>query len=269
MHDLSSGEFVNIGVVMFEPTALSLKLKLSDRYQRVSEFFGGISGNAYRAVVRQIERSLVAASHDLRQPSLLAESPGSLSAVLGRVAPDAESSLRFSEVMYGVSEKVDLRLEELFDEFVRKYETRDDRIRREESDVGQELDRQLIKSGLWDKVKFDYQIQAEHYRFSFHAAWQNGKTQVLQPISFDLVDEQKIVEKATRWTGRLYNLSQGADFGFNGVLARPQDRKLDKALNEAIAILSDSPLVRNVVLEEDADSILDQIRDDTKRAGRH
>jgi hypothetical protein len=75
---------------------------------------------------------------------------------------------------------------------------------------------------------------------------------------------RSIVDKAVDWSGRLLNLSHGPEFRFTGLVAPPTDPALLNAFNQAMAILRDAPTVRDIVLERDAASILQTIRDDTE-----
>ena len=121
-----------------------------------------------------------------------------------------------------------------------------------------------MRTGITNKVTFDYPIQGPNYSYSFHAAWRNGKAQVLEPISLDLVNATHIVDKAAAWSGKLYNLARGADFSFTGVIAPPSDPTLGRAFDRAMAILRQAPNVRSVVLERQSETLLETIRHDVE-----
>src|SRR5689334_10909482 len=74
VHDLSAQEFANVGVILFDSQSRRLHMRVSERYGRISEFFRGVNGNAYRAMIRQVERSLSAVNQDLRAPNFLDQS---------------------------------------------------------------------------------------------------------------------------------------------------------------------------------------------------
>lgn len=265
VHDPVGGEFANVGVALLDVDAHRLHFMTTDRYRRFSEFFRDLDGAAFRSMVRGIERSFRAIDARLQQGDLVDPAPERLAQIIASLLPEDGSAMQASRVMGGVHENPEQRLQELFAEFVGQYEQSAERIKRTEDVVRRDLDDRIVKAGLLDRVKFGYPVQAAHYQFEFHTAWQNGKPQVLEPISFDLEQGRSIVEKAVDWSGRLFNLSHGAEFRFNGLVAPPSDPTLTNAFQQAIAIMRDAPNVRNVYLERDSAELLRTIKEDTEQ----
>jgi len=268
VHDATSGEFANIGVIVFDPEAPRLLIRTSDRYRRLSEFFREINGPGVRAMIRHVERRFLKADEDLRWPDAFDSRPASLEELVRRVLPDEDAAIDISRVMYGVQDNLDARLDELFDEFVSRYEVVDERPGRDEDEVRRDFDKLLTHERLDTRVAFEYPIHGPHYRYSFHCGWRNGGPQVLEPISLDLSDQQGILEKATRWSGRLYNLARGPEFGFTAVVAPPSSSRLTAAFEEALAILRESQNVRAIFAEDEAEEALRLIEEDTANQGQ-
>ena len=120
----------------------------------------------------------------------------------------------------------------------------------------------LIRSSVSHSIKWAYSITAPNYYYEFQAGWMNGKPQVLEPISFDLAVGKNIIEKANNWTGRLLNLSRGNDFAFTAVVAPPSEATLGRAFQKAIAMLNGAPCVREIVVEDHAERVLQLIQSD-------
>jgi mannitol/fructose-specific phosphotransferase system IIA component (Ntr-type) len=59
-------------------------------------------------------------------------------------------------------------------------------------------------------------------------------------------------------------LAKSSDFAFTGVVAPPQDTSLLKAFSRAMSLLSDSPNVRDVIPETDAEQALHNIEQDLR-----
>lgn len=262
VHDPVAGEFANIGVVLFDVDGERLLVRTSERYRRITEFFRTLNNTAYRTMVRHVERSLADIDERLRQRDALFPVPETLEEALAAVFVDPESCIRPSPIMYGVQENVEGRFEELFVEFVSQYDNFVERDRRDEEDVRRAFDRELVRAGLAQRVQYGYPINAPNYRYQFHAGWMNGRPQVMEPISLDLVDGTRIVDKANLWHGRLASLAQGNDFGFTAVVAPPADPTLERGFEKALRILRSHPIVRAVVTESHADRAIGMIRDD-------
>lgn len=120
--DASSGEFANIGVVIFDLERRRLMVRAIERSQRLSRFFQDLDRGAFRSMVRHVEGSLVALNSQLEQTVLDDQTPASLQDLVRIAMPDTESSIQASPVASGVTEVVEARLAELFAEFVMRHE---------------------------------------------------------------------------------------------------------------------------------------------------
>lgn len=264
VQDPVAGECLNVGVVLYDRENRRLLTRFSERYGRLSKAFGDFDGTAYRNLVRHLERRLAALDEEMRQPSLLEVSPDSLEGVFARLFPDQVSCFQPSPVMWGANENLEQRLRELFEEYIARYEAVDDRARRDEGDVWHDVDRRIRQSGLHGKVTYGREVRGDNYSYTFHAGWMNGKPQVLEPISFDMKEGTRIVEKANLWSGRLYSLSRGTDFAFTGIVAVPTDPSLGRAFERAQNILRRTPNVRALLPEAEADKAIRQIQTDVR-----
>jgi hypothetical protein len=264
VQDPVAGERLNIGVALLDRENRRLLLRLSDHFHRLSEAFGHLDGKAYRNLVRHLEQRLVAIDEEMRQPTLLSEPPRSLDEVFARVFRDELSCFEPSSVSWGVYENLEVRTQELFDQYVARYEAVQGRSRRDDGDIWYEVERKIRSHGLRGKLKYGRVIGGADYQYMFKAGWDNGKPQVLDAISLDLRDGNRIMEKASHWSGRLYNLAKSSDFAFTGVVAPPQDTSLLKAFSRAMSLLSDSPNVRDVIPETDAEQALHNIEQDLR-----
>jgi hypothetical protein len=54
IHDVVSGEFVNVGVALYAPQTRFLGVVCSGTYGRLSNFFGGIEGEHFKRIMRHI-----------------------------------------------------------------------------------------------------------------------------------------------------------------------------------------------------------------------
>lgn len=261
-HSASAGELVNIGLVMWVPSEGRILHSLNDRYSRLTSFFAGFDGTKYRKMVRRLNRHFSDMSSGEAQLKLFSKSSDGLNDLLERLIHRDDSSFQWSEIMAGISEKPDERLTELFVEFVTKHEQRQTRDRRGEDDIWQNVDAKLREKGLDIKLEKDVQIQGKDYSYKFKSGWTNGTRQVLEPISFDYLYQDAIVEKATTWSGRLFSLRNASDFGMIGIVSKPRASELFNAYDRAMRILGDAPRVRRLITEDQVAEAIRVIEND-------
>lgn len=261
-HNASAGELVNVGVVMWIPNRRRLLFRVNDRYGRLASFFPGFDGVGYRAMVRQLRGRWEQAATELTGGATTNPEPESIDDLLPSLMREDASSFQWSPSMGGAVPSPERRLEQLFAEFVERHEARGPRERRDEHDVWAVVEQRLQARGLAERVSFGVELGSDPYLYKFRLGWQNGKTQVLEPISLDILSPTEMVEKANMWRGRLHTLGPARAFAFTGIVAPPQRADLGVAFERATAILRGAPSVRYIVTEEKLDDVLADIERD-------
>ena len=271
LNNETSGEFVNVGLLMWSPSTRRLVARVSTRYSRMAQFFLNFDGLTYREVLSELRSRIASLADALQKGEQLAFGEGApqplprdFQGILERVLRTDATALRWSPIMGGVVPDPEVRADELFEELIRRHEAPAHHRGRTEEQIWSDVDRTLEESGLGDEIERHVRVSGSRYEYTFHAGWMNGKRQVMQPISFDLMDADTIVEKANTWSGRLYNLSKGNPkaFEFTAVVAPPSRTDLRKGYSRALGILEEAPAVREIVSEGRFQSFIRKIEED-------
>lgn len=263
VHDVSTEEFVNIGVVMWIPEHAQLIFDVNERFGRLSGFFKNIDGPSYRRMVR----SLKWASREVGTAYILKGTPDNPFEIFHEIVREDASCFQWSQLMSGISENAERRFEELFEEFVTFHESpvavhgHEVHRRRTEKRIWKDVHRALIVHHLNDRVQYNVKIEAPSYHYLFKVGWDNGSRQVLEPISFALKEPEKIVDKANIWSGRLFNLSKSNDFGLTAVIAPPGKDNME-AFNDGWAILKDANSIYKIITEDEVHDYMSEIAKD-------
>ena len=132
-------------------------------------------------------------------------------------------------------------LEELFDRLVVRYEGRVQRLKREDEDVWRVFKREFETRQVLTRLR-PKRIVAKDYDYEFEHAWKNQTWHVLEPISFDLLEADSILDKANRWLGRATNLQDSPDaFKLHMLLGEPSLESLRPVYRKAENILHKMP----------------------------
>ena len=263
VHDVSTEEFVNIGVSMWIPERSKLLFRVNERFGRLSNFFKDIDGHNYRQMVRSLKYSFheVAAVHQFK------EAANHPSDIFHEIVREDASCFQWSRLMSGISKDAEKRFEELFKEFVTFHESsvaphhHDAYHPRSEPQIWKHVRRVLKAHHLDRRVEYGVKIEAPNYNHSFQMGWNNGTRQVLEPISFAFKKSASIVDKANTWSGRLFHLSKSNDFGLTAVIAPPGNDNME-AFNNGLAILKDAKSIRNIITEDAVDDYMSEIKKD-------
>jgi hypothetical protein len=124
------------------------------------------------------------------------------------------------------------------------------------------LERRSIADKLQPKL-----IVAVDYKYEFQHAWRNGVWNLYEPISFDLLDSNAMVEKANKWVGRAFSLRESDDpFALNLLLGSPQDPSLMNAFRHAENILNKMPVKHAFVREDEAEAFAKNLESELKHS---
>lgn len=254
VHDVASGEFVNVGVVVFSPDAKYLGCLCTQRYGRVSQLFGDghVNGPHLKGVLRWVQSRIDELGSRLAGELDLGQKPQALTDALGAVLPRDDSSLQWSQEMGGLTANPERTLEELYVRFVERYEHTAARKGREDDDVWRPFKTALQTERVLVHLK-PHLIQGSDYEYNFSHAWRNGRWNVYEPISLDLLDAESIKEKAVRWLGRAQSLGDAEEkFKLYALLGLPSDDRLRPACIKAQNIMHKMNVPHDFVREDEA-----------------
>jgi hypothetical protein len=263
VHDPIAAESLNVGVLLFAPTASFLDVRLEYRYERFSSTFARFDGERFKQVLGYFNRAVDEARESLAPLSLfVAEAPKFTTApdIARRIWTDPGVSFRVSEPMGGVGEDLPGTLNELFDRFVTsQYERQqtehltDDQVwTRYKSKLASEVTRSLRPK----------KFETPDYTLEFDHAFQNKHWHVLQPVSMDYSKAALIQDKAAKWLGAAINLKESPEAAkgtFYFLLHPPELQKHRDAYVRSKNILHKIPLKHEIYEEDEAQSLSEEL----------
>ena len=266
VHDVMTGEFVNIGVALYAPGVKYLGGLCNTRYGRLTNLFGKgeIDGEFFRGLMRYIEARFDELGDKLRNELPLHGQPFDIMEIAKSILPPDDSSLQWSEPGGGQTEDPCKTLEDLFVRMVERYESRQARPSRDDADVWRvfkkEFETQHVVSRLRPK-----RITAPDDDYEFEHAWKNERWRMYEPLSFDLLDAESISSKANRWLGRAINLNDSPEkFVLHLLLGEPSLEKMRAAYAKAENILNKIPIEKVFVREHEAGAFSESLAAEMK-----
>lgn len=266
VHDIATGEFVNVGVVLYAPRIPYLQAEMRSTYGRLARVFPDLDGDAFKRAMFHVERSvantakrLSAAPHDKDVTALEL-------ATCTLVSDD--SSLQWSPVGSGRTKDPAKELERLFAKFVMQY----DRTRpnsRSDEEVWKSFSRALANRQILEKLE-QKEIVSDVDRMTFRHAWKNSHWHCFEPVSFDFAEGERIHKKATRWAGQMLALANAPErFKIYLLVGEPTRVDMQSHYHRALRILETIPVASEIVQESQADALAGRMADEIKAHERH
>ena len=258
VHDTSTAEFINVGVVVLARDRRYLGVQMRHTYSRLSAMFPDLDREAFKSSMRVIERALKDLGQTFAKDDLFPYQGDAL-ALARSVLPADDSSLQWSPVGGGLTADPKATLEHLFERLVARYDGKTERTKRSDEDVWRPIKERLDKAGISAQLKPTV-IHGKVDELKFERAWKNGKWHCYEPLSFDLADAEYIKDKARRWSGFLSTVRDAAEtFKPIFVVGAPHDENLLPAFEAAVEILRNSPVPPEVFAETDADRLAEEM----------
>ena len=263
VHDTTTGEFVNVGVILYAPQTRYLSAICRHTYARLSKVFPGVDPDHFKSLMHYIQARIVERGEQLSAELQLATTSSAIE-IAQSVLPRDDSSLQWSPAGSGRTDDPAKTLEMLYERMVKRYDERQDHGGRSDDEVWRHFRRDLEVRQVLQHLK-SKTISVQDDEIEFQHAWKNGKWHCLEPISFDLAAPDSIRDKAHRWLGQMDSIKDaGEPFKVYLLVGGPQDESLRPAFQRAVSILNKIPGEKEIVLEEDAARLADRIAGEVK-----
>ncbi len=214
VHEPLSGEFANVGVLLWAPESRFLGFKASQKFRRLSHFFHGFQQQDYRNLIARIETQFGKLADRLADPQEVlpfTEAPKSARDLALQVIPHDDAALQWSLSAGGVTDSPSMELEALFQEAVARHYDSADEARRDDATIYREFYSRAFEAPAVKPHVQEHEVKAPHASHVFSHAWKNGVWNVYQPLSFDLKRSEDIRGKAFRWESLTRWLAQSPE----------------------------------------------------------
>jgi hypothetical protein len=252
VHDITTGEFINVGVVLHSREGRYASALCRSTFGRLSKTFPGMDGDAFKSTMRFVQSRIEEIGDGLKNELPLEGCPATVMDLAHSVLPPDDSSLQWSPPGSGLSENLSQTLETLFERLVNRYDERPQQERRSDEEVWRKYKTSLERRHLLKYLQ-PKKISVQDDEVQFQYAWKNGIWHCLEPLSFDLSSPDSIREKAHKWLGQLVSVKDARErFKVYLLLGEPQLEALRPAFDKAVSILRRLPVASEVVCEASA-----------------
>lgn len=251
VHDITTAEFVNVGVVLFCPETRFMFAMCRTTSERPKQVFPSLDIQAFRMLMQKVaDRFSILSEQATNQLPL--DQCTLLTDWAHRVVPPDDSSLRWSAVGHGLSADPSATLNQLFERFVRHHDRQLGSVRRDDEKVWRNFSKALEQRNVLRHF-VPHTFIAKDDEIQFERAWKNGQWHCLAPISFDYATEETIRDKAHKWLGQLVSVgASNKDLHLYFLVGEPSEKNLMPAFTSALNILQKSDLVVEVFKESEA-----------------
>lgn len=122
IHDVVSGEALNVGIVMHAPTAGFLKVRTRKTIGRLKQAFPDLDRAAFADAMQAVDRGFSAIAKQASEMSLFDARTDARAHSL-EVLPDDDSALQWSQTGTGLTADLARTFEHLYERYVARYDS--------------------------------------------------------------------------------------------------------------------------------------------------
>jgi hypothetical protein len=262
VHDVTTGEFVNVGIAMLAPELDYVGAKCRKTISRVRSIFPSVNADAFKASMKYVEAKLKQAQverSELKGQHLSTEGHKTVMELALNVIGRDDSVLQWSPMGSGLTSDPEATLDHLYERMVASNDEISPAAHRQDSDVWRKFSSVLHNRKLLEHFK-PKTISVKDDEIKFDHAWKNGVWHCLAPVSFDLSSSASIKDKAHKWLGQLSSVSDTQDqFKVYFLIGEPSQIDLADAALSAVNILKKSAMTDVVYTERETEKLAELI----------
>lgn len=268
VHDHFTGEYVNVGVVVYSKEDHFLAGKTSGKYQRITHMFPEANGKWILRLLNNFKHQISIRSKELNElftPSELLEQ------ITNSILIQDNNALQLSTPRMAIDVNLEAALDDLYNAQVEKYisnKTENDSL------LDEDVWRKSYKS-YFEKYGIDKRLQMHDVKvpkdtISFDKSWKNEFWHSYEPLSFVLKEKDSVKDKVYKWAGKLNGLQQSNETFHLTLMTSiaPKHKDLMSFIHEYLNIQSDKLKV-NIVTEDQAENLALEIMREMELHDRH
>lgn len=261
IHDQFTGEFGNIGLIVYAPQRNYFACKMVGRYARLSNFFGEINGVFLLNSIRHLETEVKKISENLEDFIKTHKLKNDLHCITETILPKDDSALQLSEILFGLDLDPEIALQDLFERLVEKYNPDEKAQPHTDAYAWKNVYKIYFDKYNITKQLKKYSVSTEKDTIDFEKAWKNGVWNCYQPLSLDLKSVDSIKSKVYKWSGILKALQTAREeLHVVFLTTSPQDHEDLQSFIDETLTLKEGNLIVEVVEENDAEKFVANVR---------
>jgi len=254
--DRINEEFVNLGVVVFDPQGRLLKARFIDKASRVSGFFPDVNTRYLNSTLKFLQAQFSNLGHKISQELPLDEMR-TIEDITKSVLPKDDSSLIFSEAKKGRDVSVEVACVDLYERVVLRNISEQDEVElRNDREVWNKVYKNYFEKHKISNYLHPHAVKTKNDELQFERAWKNGKWNCFETVSFNLTRPDSVKNKVYKWAGKLEELSSSKEpISLYLLSVLPDNDELKKFINRKLNNKDFDHSKVKLITEDEAESL--------------
>lgn len=261
MPDRVTGEFVNLGIVLFNSNAQEIVARFIQRSGRITEIFPGINSKYLLKVLQSMQTDFENMNNQLSK-KLLLEPYKSLEEITTRVLPKDNSALFFTPPERILDLNIDAALNYLYNRLVSLHSIESDKEIRQDKEVWSKVYKTYFeKQGISNHLQ-SHTVQTKFASREFEHAWKNGHWNFFEPVNFNLNRTESIRSKVHKWIGEIDELTTVSEHSHLYLLSvlSEQHTEMNEYIKGYLTSKSSTKVTVKVITQNEAEQLAKELK---------
>ncbi len=270
-HDPTSGEAVNVGVLLYAPGENFAQLEVDKKYGHLANLYRDFCAEDFEWGLESLNNGLRHLQRQLDDLSLFEQAPATASDLAKLILPDNGGSLRFEGINRGRGKDLEAELQDVFNLWIGEQRPETGQWQRRNEKQVWSAYKQILELYKIPEALSQETIKTPSVELTFEHCYRNGKLHALQPLSLQYAKPADIVAHAAQWRGWGAELADVEEFGRLDLLLGTPDKTIpnysrehDEKLLAAEAMLKRMNVNHRIVREEEAPAYAKELASEMK-----
>lgn len=260
MPDKLGEEFINVGIVLFEPESKTLFSKMLNKAARVTAVFPEMNSRALIKMLHNLEVRIKSLGMKI-QGEIEYQTYSSIQDITNEFKRNDGDGIYFSEVKQTLDISAETAFTDLFDRFIQQHLHEEELHAIYDKEVWSSVYKQYFDANDISKKLMKHEIKTPTDKISFEHSIKNGIWHCFEPVSFNLVKEESIKNKVYRWMGKLMALNSATEMVNIYLLTQmPSSAEMRYYVNNNIKSVQEKHFKVRLIYPEEADSFAIEMR---------
>ena len=253
------GEQVNIGILFLFADDNQVVFEFPNRLQRLTALFPNVDLNYIRKHLLAFQSK----SKKLSKKNLFVAQQFNNEELINNefLIADANSFF-FLDWKVGNYSDIDKTVTHFKNQYFANYQSLDDKSRKDDDYLLKQFSEQIKGESNAAFFQKNKKIEFKGFDWDFDLCWQNGTTNLVRSLSFDLKNKDYFIDKARKHFGAIAQLQMKGydvtDKCFDFLVVRPSDQSLFKVYDNAIQILDGVPTKHRIIEENNLNNYISE-----------
>jgi hypothetical protein len=258
VHDHYTGEYVNVGVVVYSKEDRFLASKTTSRFQRITNMFPEANGRWIMRLLGNFNHQINRVTQELNE---LFTPSDSLEQITNSILIRDNAAIQLTETRSAVDIDLEAALNDLYTSQVEKYMiSKIDKNTLLDDDVWRTKYKVYFEKYGIDRRLKTHDVKVPKDVISFQKSWKNEIWHCYEPLSFVLKEKDSIKDKVYKWAGKIHGLQQANEPLHLTLMTSisPEHKDLKAFILEYLKVNSDM-LTVDIITDDKAETLAREI----------